>query len=385
VKLREKDIDAVIAADGRVATGGAAPAAPKRRRLRLIGLGVTVAVLAAAVAAWASGDGDGGQAGDGSASRAASTATVTRQDLVSRTDVDGTLGYAGERSVVNHKQGTITALPGEGAVIERGMPLYWIENQPVALFYGDLPAWRSFQIGMSDGPDVRQLEQNLVALGHATEEELSVDERFTWATAVAIQRWQKAIGLEETGRVDVGDVAFLPDALRVSSVKGEKGSSAPPGVPILTGTSTTRVVNVDLEATKQSLVKVGDTVEVKLPGGRTTTGSIASVGSVARSKGQGESTKQVISVTVTLDDPKATGTVDQAPVKVGITADSRKGVLAVPVNALLALREGGYGVRVMEGDGSRLIPVETGLFARGMVEVSGDGLREGQLVEVPAS
>jgi hypothetical protein len=90
-------------------------------------------------------------------------------------------------------------------------------------------------------------------------------------------------------------------------------------------------------------------------------------------------------VTVTLDDPKATGTVDQAPVKVGITADSRKGVLAVPVNALLALREGGYGVRVMEGDGSRLIPVETGLFARGMVEVSGDGLREGQLVEVPAS
>lgn len=145
------------------------------------------------------------------------------------------------------------------------------------------------------------------------------------------------------------------------------------------------MVEVDLDAAKQSLVKVGDTVEVKLPGGRTTTGVIASVGGAARTKGEGEKAKQVIAVTVTLDDPGATGSLDQAPVRVGVTTDSRKGVLAVPVNALLALAEGGYGVRVVDGSPSgRIVAVRTGLFARGLVEVSGDGLQEGMAVEVPA-
>ena len=110
------------------------------------------------------------------------------------------------------------------------------------------------------------------------------------------------------------------------------------------------------------------------------------MGTVAETKGQGESAKQVITVTVTLDDPAATGTLDQAPVRVGITSDSREGVLVVPVNALLALSEGGYGVRVLDGTPSgRVVAVQTGLFARGLVEVSGNGLEEGMSVEVPAS
>jgi len=66
-------------------------------------------------------------------------------------------------------------------------------------------------------------------------------------------------------------------------------------------------------------------------------------------------------------------------------SDSRKGVLAVPVAALLALREGGYGVAIVDGDGRRVVKVETGMFADGLVEVTGDGLAEGTKVEVPAS
>ena len=86
------------------------------------------------------------------------------------------------------------------------------------------------------------------------------------------------------------------------------------------------------------------------------------------------------------DDAGATGSVDQAPVKVGITTDSRKRVLAVPINALLALAEGGYGVRVVDGaEPGRIVAVTPGLFSRGMVEVSGDGIVEGTQVEVPAS
>jgi peptidoglycan hydrolase-like protein with peptidoglycan-binding domain len=321
------------------------------------------------------------------AAAATSSVAVSRQDLVARTEVDGTLGYSGTVSVSGQLQGTVTALPEAGKVVERGQSLYSVDNRPVTLFYGDVPAWRRLVAGMADGPDVKQLEENLVALGHGTEADLAVDERFTAATTAAVKRWQKALGAEETGVVEPGQVVFLAGALRVAEVKAAKGSHAPPGSPVMTGTSTSRVVQVDLDATKQALAKVGEKVDVKLPDGRVTPGTIASVGTVAQAKGQGESARRVVAVTVTLDEPSATGTLDQAPVRVGIVSASRKGVLAVPVNALLALAEGGYGVRVLDevtGAG-HIVRVTPGLFARGMVEVSSDELSEGVRVEVPAA
>lgn len=383
--VRQEDLDRLSAGDGQGGAHSPLLGVTKGRRRAAARIGVLTGLVVAAGWLVVARPGDDGSGGDTERRALTGTAKVTRQDLVSRIDVDGTLGYAGERTVVNHLSGTVTAVPSVGTVVERGQPLYSVENRPVPLLYGELPAWRAFTSGMADGPDVRQLEQNLVALGHATEEELTVDERFTAATAAAVRRWQEALGVERTGAVQLGEVVFLPDAIRVGEVKLDKGGSAPPGAPALTGSSTVRTVTVDLEAAKQGLVKVGDKVEVKVPGGRTTTGSVASVGTVAQAKGQGESAKQVVPVSITLDDPAATGTIDQAPVKVGIVADARKGVLAVPVNALLALREGGYGLRLVEGTTRRIVPVELGLFARGMVEVSGSELREGVEVEVPAS
>ena len=361
------------------------PRRPRPRRgLKVAGLVVVAGLLATAgvvvVARLGRPDGGAAAAPDGPAT---STAKVTRQDLVARTEVDGTLGYAGEMTVVNQAQGTVTSLPEPGAVIERGQALYSVANRPVPLLYGDLPTWRRMAQDV-DGDDALQLERNLVALGYATESEMLVDGKFTAATTTAVKRWQKAMGVPETGVVELGETVFLPGAIRVAEVKAQVGGGAPPGSPILTGTSTSRVVKVDLDATRQSLVKAGDKVEVTLPTGASTTGTVTDVGTVARTQGQGD--KRVVVVTVTPDDPAATGSLDQAPVKVGITSARREGVLAVPVNALLALAEGGYGVRVVDGtpDG-RLIVVETGLFSRGLVEVSGEGLGEGIEVEVPAS
>jgi multidrug efflux pump subunit AcrA (membrane-fusion protein) len=73
-----------------------------------------------------------------------------------------------------------------------------------------------------------------------------------------------------------------------------------------------------------------------------------------------------------------------AAVKVAFTASKRENVLTVPVAALLALAEGGYGVQAVDGTATKIVPVETGLFAGGRVEVSGDGLREGMTVGVPS-
>jgi hypothetical protein len=85
--------------------------------------------------------------------------------------------------------------------------------------------------------------------------------------------------------------------------------------------------------------------------------------------------------------PGDTGDLDQAPAQVSITVEVHRGVLLVPVTALLAKPGGGYRVRVLTGGVGHLVDVRAGLYddATGNVEVSGAGLSEGMTVEVPAT
>jgi peptidoglycan hydrolase-like protein with peptidoglycan-binding domain len=338
-------------------------------------------------AAWWTGARAGGQAGDRDGGEVATaTAAVTRRTLRATEEVDGTLGYGETRTVANGRDGTITALPEEGSVVTRGRPLYRVDAKPVPLLYGRLPAWRPLSVGVDDGPDVRQLEQNLVALGYDPDRAITVDNHFTWATRAAVERWQEALGLEETGTVEPGDAVWQPGPVRVASRKAAVGDSARPGAPVLEVTSTTRQVTIDLDASRQPYVKAGDRVDLELPGGGTTTGRVVSVGKVATapaSDGTGGDETPTVEVVVSPDRPKDTGNLDQAPVDASITTDVRKGVLAVPVNALLALAEGGYAVEVERDGRRRLVGVKTGLFADGQVEVSGAGLQAGDRVVVP--
>ncbi len=330
------------------------------------------------------------EAKDANPKPATATAKVTRGDLVTTETISGTLGFAGSFSVTNRLSGTITALAAEGRTVRRGQTLYAVDGQPVVLMYGRTPAYRTLSVGV-EGPDVRQLEKNLVALGYGGS--FDVDDEFTYATARAVRQWQEDLGLTETGSVELGRVVFADGVQRVSEVKVKVGGAAVPGGEVYTTTNTRRVVRVDVPVADQALVRRGATVVVELPGGRTTKGKVGRVGTVARDKSddaqdgnEGSSTgTATIEVEVTLNDPRAPGRLDQAPVDVRFQSERRKAVLSVPVNALLALREGGYGVEVMDAGTSRIVPVRTGLFANGRVEVSGGGLREGMTVKVPAS
>ncbi|HET9559273.1 MAG TPA: peptidoglycan-binding protein [Actinomycetota bacterium] len=347
-------------------------------------LAVAAAGVVLAGAAWWTGaraGSEGGQATGGEV--ATTTAEVTRRDLRALEEVDGTLGYGEARLVGNQRDGTITALPAEGATVTRGGTLYRVDGKPVPLFYGPLPAWRALSVGVDDGPDVRQLEQNLVVLGY--DRAITVDNHFSWATRAAVRRWQETAGLSETGTFAPGDAVWQPGPVRVGTLRAAVGDKARPGSPLLEVTGTGRRVTIDLDASRQPYVKAGDRVDLELPGGRTTTGRVVSVGKVAATPaGAGEDADPTVELVVSLDQPKATGSLDQAPVDASITTEVRKGVLAVPVNALLALAEGGYAVEV-ERDGRReLVGVKTGLFADGQVEVSGQGLAAGDRVVVPA-
>jgi peptidoglycan hydrolase-like protein with peptidoglycan-binding domain len=312
-----------------------------------------------------------------------SLATVEKRTLSSRVSVNGTLGYLGTYQVINGAQGHWTSLPAIGQVMSQGQTIASVDGSPVVLLYGAIPAYRDFRLGMSDGEDVKELERNLLALGYGSSSNLVASGHFDAFDVAAVKRWQKAMGLAQTGVISLGQVVFLPDAIRITSVAATLGSMAQPGAPMATATSTTRRVLVNLSANQQSKVKVGDKVTITLPNRKTTDGTVSSVGTVATSSGNGGGTP-TIEVLITPTDPAATGTLDAAPVSVAIVTAQVADVLAVPVTALLAQKDA-YAVEVVDASGQhRFVPVTIGLFddSSGLVQVEGAGLAAGQKVVV---
>ena len=227
------------------------------------------------------------------------------------------------------------------------------------------------------GPDVTQLERNLSALGYGG---FTVDDSFTAATTAAVKRWQKEMGRPATGTVDKDQVIYAPGAVRIAERLVRIGAGATGDIVSYTGN--TRIVTVPVGAGEAAWAAKDKRVTVTLPAGKSVAGQVARVAdeTVAPQEGEAQPTVQV---TVSVADQKALGTLERGSVTVKYAARERKNVLTVPVPALLALAEGGYGVEVVSGGASRIVPVRAGLFAGGRVEVSGDGLTEGLTVGVP--
>jgi peptidoglycan hydrolase-like protein with peptidoglycan-binding domain len=276
----------------------------------------------------------------------------------------------------------------------------------VVLLYGSTPAYRTLSAGAS-GPDVAELNTDLVALGYATSAQLrSRSAVFGSATTAAVEKLQAALGVTRTGALTLGHAVFEPAAVRVTSVQVPPGGSARPGEGVLRGTSTARQVQVALDASQQTKMAVGAKVSITLPSRQTTPGVVSSVATVASCPSSSASgsmsssaapgtdscssgSTPTITVDVTPSHPAATGRWDQAPVQVGITTDSVRGALVVPVTALLAQSSGGYAVEVAGAgtNNNHLVPVSLGLFddADGLVQVTGPGLTAGQAVVVPST
>jgi peptidoglycan hydrolase-like protein with peptidoglycan-binding domain len=360
----------------------------------LVGGGVAVAASGNSNSNTASSSGDSSQV---------ATAPVVRTTLTNTVQVGGSIGYDGSYTVAALRGGGVyTWLPEPGDVIKQGQPVYSVSDEPVPLLYGSIPAYREFDAGMSDGPDVGQLTRDLIALGYGTG--LTQSNHYSSATAAAVARWQSALGLQATGEILLGEVVFEPGPIRVTSVTPSAGAPVGGGT-VLTATRTTPLVVVDLDVSQEYLVKPGDAVSVVLPDGTSTVGGhIETVGTVAtcpggsgigaggsagqspcESSGSGTSSTATVTVTIALDSTPPGATFDQAPVNVNITTQQVDNVLAVPVNALLALQGGGYGVEVVTGQTSHLAGVTTGMYSATLVQVSGSGITAGTVVEVPSS
>jgi peptidoglycan hydrolase-like protein with peptidoglycan-binding domain len=294
----------------------------------------------------------------------------------------GTLGHGSATVLSSKLTGTLTHMPAVGATDRRGKAVYRVDDTPVTLLYGSLPAYRALSPGL-EGADVEQFERNLRALGY---DGFTVDDSYTSQTAAAVRDWQEDLGLPETGAVELGRVVYAAGPVRVDAHEAATGDALQPGTQVLSVTGTMQVVTVELEVSEQQLASKGAAVGVELPDGKFIKGKIAKTQVVIDtgdgSGGETADPETKIEVTIAINGKKPA--FDQASVDVAFTASSRKNVLTVPVTALLALAEGGYGVQAVDGTASRIVPVRTGLFAGGRVEVTGDGLREGMTVGTPS-
>ncbi|NUS73187.1 MAG: HlyD family efflux transporter periplasmic adaptor subunit [Corynebacteriales bacterium] len=362
-----------------------ARASRRRRRKKQVWIALAIVAVGGGATATAFGLGLGADSAEGTTKPPAShTAKVTRQNLKDSQSADGQLGFGATSSAISRTAGTLTQVPNTGDLVDRGQSLYAVDAKPVTLMHGDQPAYRAMQNGTA-GADVRQLEENLRELGYSG---FTVDDDYTYQTATAVEKWQADRGLDQTGVVDLGQVVFTSGQVRVESLNNKTGEVTSPGQVVLTYTGTSKAITVELDIADQRLAKKDAVVDVRLPDSTTVPGTITKVDTRIRpASSQGEDPTTTVEVTVALTDEQAQKAAESyvmASVDVDFTVGTRENVLTVPVSALLALPQGGYGIEVIKGTESTYVPVDTGLFADGQVEISGEGISEGMSVGVPA-
>jgi peptidoglycan hydrolase-like protein with peptidoglycan-binding domain len=328
-------------------------------------------------------------------SPAADTVTVQKGELSAMVSQGGTLTYRARSdgspfAVINQARGVYTNLPENGDKVGCGGVLYRVDDRPVVLLCGTVPAYRALRVGVK-GRDVRQLNRNLHQLGYDTDAHVRIgagDSAFTPETEQALEVLQRKKGVGVTGRLATDDAVFLPEAVRIAKVTGQVGAPARPGAPVLSATSDTLQVQVNLDSSQQGEVKKGDRAQITLPGNTPVTGRVAGFGRVAQAPaGQGsQAADATIPTFISLDDPAKAGGLDQAPVQVDITTKGVDNALSVPVTALVGKAGGGFAVEVVRaGDRRELVAVKLGLFdtGGGRVQVEGD-LGAGDSVVVPS-
>jgi len=356
----------------------------RRRGWALGGAAVLVAAAAAGGAVALSG---GGRATAAAATPAAATATVREGRLAAAVSQDGTLTYRARPdgspfTAINNAGGTYTALPAVGDEVGCGHVLYRVDDRPVLLLCGTVPAYRALRAG-ARGRDVRQLNRALRVRG--------AGDAFTAKTEEALEALQRRRGARATGALARGDVVVLPEAVRIAKLAAQLGGAARPGAPALSATSRTLHVQVDLAPADQAQVARGDRALVTLPGNRTARGRVDGFGRIAEAPaaqggGGGGAADATIPTSIGLDDPRAARGLDRAPVGVEIAIAGVARALSVPVTALVGRAGGGFAVEAVRAGGRReLVAVRVGLFdtAGGRVQVEG-ALRAGDRVAVPS-
>jgi len=296
------------------------------------------------------------------------------------------------RSVISRR--TVKA----GDQVRAGTVLAEISGRPVIALSGIVPPYRDIRAGMK-GSDVEQLQSAMRELGYPITDR---DGTFGASTQSAVRKMYLARDYDprlEQPQSPSSTASPAPTATpapagvylpmsevyyvrslpaRVSAVKASLGAEVHGA--ILTLSVGNMVVRGILTAADRDLVQTGMPVQIlDETTDRKATGKVASIGELRQ--GDGSETGHPITVRTTKALPSEFAGAD---VRLTVTAATTgKAVLVVPVSAIFSAADGSTQVlRALDGDRRQSITVRTGTTSGGFVEVSGDGLADGDRVVV---
>jgi hypothetical protein len=329
----------------------------------------------------------------GGSAKSGSTLLTGRQEerkyLVSSTVGQGSAGTA--------SNGTVDSFAASGTAVSTGTVLFWESYVPVVAIEGDAAATpalnRDLTLGVSDGADVKLLEQMLEAGGFDPSKAMTVDDHFDGATAYAIALWHKSLGLTPADgdvTVDKGSFVVVPSGLFVGTPLVANGTALPSDSVVMTLTTAAREVTTTAPI-GDSTFAVGATIDVEFPDGTVQPGTVVEVGNVATNTSNVPGSTPSVAITIHVDDiPATVDSFVQIPVTLRVVSQSEPKAFVVPVSALVALAEGGFALEAVDGknpDGTNtthLVGVTPGLFTDGFVSVTGKGVVADMEIVVPS-
>ena len=403
-------------------------------------LGLIVGIIVGAGGLFLINSNDAGDDETENAEVATTLVTAEQRDLERFDEWAGTLQPGPVSTVSASGRGTLTRTVSDGDTIRAGDVVAEIDGTPVVALYGTVPQFRTINIEAQPGADIRQLEENLVALGFDPDGAVTVDDTFTSATASLILAWEQDLGIAiPDGTVDAGQIAFIsgpsevtsrtpvgsqvnagqqilgtvtlaesgfigapneedaptfpfdvnvgdeiatdevPAGALVTEVFIEDGSLAVVGRPVYQWEADLGSIQLAVDVDEASNFEVGRPLAVELPDGQVVDASVTDLSDVARAIQNGNNTVTVIDVTVQPNEP-IESIFTAGPVTIRVETDRTDGAVLVPASALIALSEGGHAVEV---DGRGLVGVELGAFDDGWVEIADGSIDAGESVVVP--
>lgn len=305
------------------------------------------------------------------------TVEVVEGEVSSSFNLNTAAEWAVTPAGANQASGVVTGVEvAPGQLVQQGSELYSVNMRPVVVAAGAVPAYRALAEGIK-GEDVAQLQSMLSTLGFYGG---SADGDFGARTTAAVKSWQKDLGLDATGSVEIGDVIFVPTLPAQVTLDGEKvarGLTIAPGEEVVTMLSTQPAFSIPASASQAAQMPPGTRVEITSPSGsiwaayadRQITDEQGSISVVLTGKDGGQICGDECGTVPAQGKTLLTTRI--------ITVEPAKGPV-VPSAALASLADG--SVVVTDQDGTNH-PVTVLASAQGMSVI--DGVDVGTQVRVP--
>ena len=185
------------------------------------------------------------------------TVTAETQTISSQLTLDTTAKWPTAATAENQAQGIVTSVVAQtGSRVSAGSTLYTVNLRPVVVAQGAIPSFEDIS-GGTKGQDVKQLQQLLTSLGDYSG---TIDGSDDQGTTQAVRRWQKSLGVPESGTVAKGDIVYLPALpaeVQLDPTKIVAGATLSGGEPAVSSLTPTPTFELDLSPQQAAQVTSG--------------------------------------------------------------------------------------------------------------------------------